>query len=209
MRNVLAAMFSVAVAFTVILLFAFRARPLAKTVSDPVFGAIAGIAIVVFAVLLFCKIVGVSIGALFRRLLPAATGSPLPAAPLQAAAQLAYDEDPSALVTCIHLQPIERAMRAAGLEIRVREYLSRAPILRVNCRIHEEALRKKFQLTPAIRYAEGYEPERSQWDNPRGDIICTDCIADPRGQADILVLHPDEERPDSPWFPSPPATPRS
>jgi hypothetical protein len=78
--------------------------------------------------------------------------------------------------------------------------------VKAECRINVPDLRRIFALPDWIHYQEGYEPERSQWDNPRGDIICRMCLATDRRRCDILVLHPDEWRANTPWFPAPPAS---
>jgi len=81
-----------------------------------------------------------------------------------------------------------------------------APIVKANCRINLPALMQVFSL-PSIYYKEGYQPERHEFDNPRADLICRECLTAARERCDILVLHPDECRPDTPWFPLPPAQP--
>ena len=48
-------------------------------------------------------------------------------------AEIAYDRDPASLATCTHLQPVERAMRSAGLDVRV--HFNAA--IKAECRIDE------------------------------------------------------------------------
>jgi hypothetical protein len=121
------------------------------------------------------------------------------------AAQIAYLGNLNATASCIHLQPVEHAMRVAGISVRLLEVSPHAPIVTAICRINEAALRRAFALPESIYYKEGYEPERTPHDHPRADLICLTCIESDRERCDILVLHPDECRPDTRWFPSPPA----
>jgi hypothetical protein len=98
-------------------------------------------------------------------------------------------------------------MRLAGIDVQRLEISPYAPIVQATCRINLAALTQVFSLSPSIYYKEGYEAERSEFDNPRADLICRECLTADRERCDILVLHPDECRPDTPWFPSPPAQP--
>jgi len=91
-------------------------------------------------------------------------------------------------------------MRAAGLTVRMLDPGPYRPIVKAVCRVNEPALRRAFGLPDTISYKEGYDPERTPYDNPRADIFCTICAE----RADILTLHPDEWLDDTPWFPSPP-----
>lgn len=122
----------------------------------------------------------------------------------RAVRQDAYDKDPSQTVSCVHLAPIERAMRAAGLKIRLDKYLEHGPSVAVTCRINVPELQRVFALPMSIYYRECYQPERSSLDNPRADIFCGGCLESDRSRCDIQVLHPEECQPDTPWFPAPP-----
>ena len=119
-------------------------------------------------------------------------------------AQTAYDRDPEEAAACVHLQPIERTMRAAGLKVKLLGASEWGPIVQASCRINQAELTRVFALPSSIYYREGYLPERSPRDNPRADIFCAECLKTDRARCDILVLHPDECREDTPWFPAPP-----
>jgi hypothetical protein len=122
----------------------------------------------------------------------------------RSAEEIAYDANSDAVASCAHLQPIERAMRKAGIQLHL-YHASDYVMVKANCRINEAGLKRVFALDDSIYYWEQYQPERSQWDNPRGDIFCKQCLRIPGSRPDINVLHPDECHPDTPWFPSPPA----
>ncbi len=123
----------------------------------------------------------------------------------RSAAWLAYDGNPEATASCEHLRAVERAMRMAGVEVELFEGNDHQPVVRAACRIHEAELRAVFALPESIHYKEGYEAERTPRDFPRADLICAPCMDSNRARCDILVLHPDECRPDTPWFPRAPA----
>jgi hypothetical protein len=204
MRTFRAAVLAVAVAFAVVLGLGFWIHRQPQTISDDVFGWIAGISIGAIAVVIFCGLRGI---APWKTLARAATPqSPLPSRVRpNDAAQSAYRENSNATATCVHLQPVERAMRHAGLDVRLLEASEYRPAIRAACRINEGALRQAFSLPDSISYREGYEPERYAFDNPRADLVCAICLQSNRTRCDILVLHPDEWRTDTPWFPVPPA----
>ncbi|MEP7364601.1 MAG: hypothetical protein ABI972_15200 [Acidobacteriota bacterium] len=121
------------------------------------------------------------------------------------AARAAYRDNPDATASCEHLQAVELAMRMAGLSVELFGGGEHQPVVRAACRINEPELRRVFTLPEAVFYKEGYEAERTPHDFPRADLICQSCMATNRARSDILVLHPDECRDDTPWFPSPPA----
>src|SRR5262245_58276086 len=91
---------------------------------------------------------------------------------IQSAAQVAYHNDRNATAACVHLQPIERAMRMAGIDVRLLEMSEYQPIIMADSRINEAELKRVFALPAFIQYQEQYQPERSEWDNPRADIMC-------------------------------------
>lgn len=217
MRLVFAAMVGVGTAFAVVLGVAFQIRPQVH-ISDDAFGTIAGLAIVMISVAIPCAILRISpfkaaasaldtiLAIRFRPSRPPAVRTPRPP-PLPSAEQIAYAADLNATATCVHLQPIERAMRLAGLDVKLRQPNPFLPVISAACRINEPELRRRFALPPSVYYKEGYQPDRSEFDNPRADIFCGECLVADRSRADILTLHPDECRPDTPWFPAPPASP--
>jgi hypothetical protein len=209
-------MIAVAAAFTVVLPLGFWLRPRVPSISDNTFGLIAGIAIPVLAIALFCAILRISpwkptLSALdqilFFRFARRATPPPAPRVHKPSPAQLAYASDCNLTASCRHLEPIERAMRLAGIHVQLLEGSPYAPVVQATCRINLAALTQVFAIPPSIVYKEGYQPERSEFDNPRADIICRECLTSDRARCDILVLHPDEWLPDTPWFPSAPEQP--
>ncbi len=205
MRPVLAAMCAVAFAFAIVLWFGFRVHDRVGAVPDLLFGSIAALAIAGIAGAVYCWI---------QRIVPwrprGRSVSYRPSAAwLEGRAQLdrdqaAYDADPNAAASCIHLQPVERAMRAAGVRVKLAGGSPYTPRVEAACRVNEAELRRVFALPAWIEYREMYQPERSERDNPRADIICTKCLHSDRPSIDILTLHPDECRADTPWFPTPP-----
>ncbi len=129
---------------------------------------------------------------------------PVPQVDRRTAEQIAYDENPEATAACIHLEAIERAIRAAGIVVRRSGKHEYWPVVTADCRIHETELRRVFALPETIFYKEAYQPERYEFDNPRADIFCAECLKADRSRSDIMVLHPDECKPNTRWFPSSP-----
>ena len=105
--------------------------------------------------------------------------------------QIAYDLDPGATCTCKHLAPIERAMRRAGVSIRITQPLSIAAL----CRIDAAALARTGQLAPPADYREYYHTGRFEDRSPMAAISCLEHPA-----SVINVLHPDDAEPDTPLF---------
>lgn len=201
MRSVPAAMVAVATAFAVVLGFGFWIHRITDAIPDTLFGCIAGAAIAAIACGLGCWMLGISpwkhMPLRIRR------SRATPAGHIgRSAAQNAYDEDPSALAACVHLQPIEHAMRTTGVPVRLLIPSGYSPVVMAACRVNETQLRRVFDLPESIYYAERYQPERSEWDNPRADIICAECLESDTSRSGIQVLHPDECREDTPWFPA-------
>jgi hypothetical protein len=212
MRTVLAGMAAVATAFAVVLGLGFWIHQRTGGIPDALFGSIAALAIAAIAGLITCLILGISpwkyVAYKIRRI-GARAGNRSHAAPGErderwSFAQIAYDENRNTTAACAHLQPVEHAMRMAGVEVRLLGISEYAPVVKAACRINEAELRRVFALPESVYYKEGYEPERSPWDNPRADIICAACLKSDRSRCDILVLHPSECRGDTPWFPAPP-----
>jgi hypothetical protein len=216
MRLVLAGMVAVATAFAVVLGLGSWIRPKASDISDDLFGTIAAVAIAVLSALVMYLILkaspgGESVGraAGIGRLFPKRRSSIAPSASRgPSAAQMAYQRDPQSTAVCVHLQPIEHAMKAAGLNVTLLELSDFSPAIKALCRINEHELRRVFALPEWIAYREGYEPERTPRDHPRADIFCSRCLPSMPSRADILVLHPDECANGTPWFPSPPSPDR-
>ena len=107
--------------------------------------------------------------------------------------QIAYDRDPAARETCIHLAPIEGAMREAGLQVR---YGWAPHQVNARCRIDEAALIATFAPALSVAYEEFYASERAREDLPMAHIRCLEHASG------ISVRHPEEAGVDAPWFPA-------
>ena len=109
-------------------------------------------------------------------------------------AEIAYHEDLRISGTCVHLRPIELAMRQAGINMR--------PITSVTviaeCRINLPEVKKDHPVAPPIYYVEDYQGERAAQDFPVAFFTCKSCYAA------ISVLHPDQSRADTKWYPQAP-----
>ncbi|MEO6338844.1 MAG: hypothetical protein ABIO39_02295 [Caulobacteraceae bacterium] len=107
-------------------------------------------------------------------------------------AQIAYDMDPERLVTCRHLQPVERAMRRADLSMKL---FSQAQV-EAWCLIDEPALRAAFALPASVLYKQYFMGGRSAEDDPVALLICEPC------QSSIDAVHPYKADRDTPTFPA-------
>jgi hypothetical protein len=105
-----------------------------------------------------------------------------------------YDLDPRATGCCEHLAPIESAMRATGIRMR----LEGPQLVRARCRVDAEALARKFALPASVAYQEWYAPDRSVQDPPQSLLYCEAC------PSKLWVLHASEGSLDTPTFPSGP-----
>lgn len=208
-------MVAVGTAFGVVLWFGFWIHEKGTSIPDGAFGLLMAVAIVAISTALLHFMVGLPLwnglpvrfeGFEYRGGMKK-TSTPVPQVDRRSAEQIAYDENPEATAACIHLEAIERAMRAAGIEVRRSGEHEYWPVVTADCRIHEAELRRVFALSETIFYKEAYQPERYEFDNPRADIFCTVCLKADRSRSDIMVLHPDECKPDTRWFPSPPEGP--
>lgn len=106
-------------------------------------------------------------------------------------AQIAYDLDPAARVTCAHLQPIEGAMREAGLRVQP----SVAAYANVEAVIDRAELARLYP-DPQLGYSEFELGGRAYEDNPVAQIACAE------HRSAIYALHPSEARADTPRFPA-------
>ncbi len=97
---------------------------------------------------------------------------------------------------CPHLDPIEQAMLAAGIDMPRRRS--------AKCRIDKAGLSARFALGPSLFYREGYMPERHPLDNPHAGVICWECCQAGLAAYDLETLHPDFWTEETPWFPGPP-----
>jgi hypothetical protein len=207
-------MAAVAIAFAGVIWFGFWIHRKTDAIPDNVFGAVAYVAIFAIAFFLTCLALRISpwsgwtlpemFGPRFVKKGPMAVHPKSPSA-----AQIAYLLNPEATATCEHLQPIERAMRAAGIDVRLLGISEFMPIIKAACRINEGELRGVFQLPPSVYYREGFMPEKYEFDNPRADITCGYCLKTDRTRCDILVMHPRECNNGTPWFPARPKEAKS
>jgi hypothetical protein len=218
MARTLAVMAAVMVAFAVVLGFGFWFHQKPAGVSDEVFGVAAGLALVAISFVLVRLLTVLSPwdwrggGPMFGPWLTRRKGK-LTLAERSArqvayveerkARQAAYLRDPTATATCPHLQPVERAMRLAGIDMRLLELSELGPVIQARCRVNELELRRIFGLPASIKYVEGYEPDRGMYGNARADLVCGDCVETDRGRCDLLVLHPEQCVETTPWFPAP------
>jgi hypothetical protein len=106
-------------------------------------------------------------------------------------AKIDYDMDIDAVATCIHLQPLERAIRKAGIAVRLDSDVS----VVAKCRVDAVALERRGLLADPAYYDEYFQTERSREDNPTAALRCHACKA-PK----IYVLHPIEGGPDAITF---------
>jgi|CXWL01.1.fsa_nt_gi hypothetical protein len=95
------------------------------------------------------------------------------------------------LLTCVHLQALETAMRAAGCVLHP-GYGRRA---RADCRIDEPALIARFGAEVMTTYVEVHEIDRSIHDPKAGYFRCDLC------DASLGIVHPEQARAATPWFP--------
>jgi hypothetical protein len=106
--------------------------------------------------------------------------------------QIAYDLDPNRVVTCPHLQQIERGMRSAGIAIR----LQRDTTIQADCCVDPAKLAERFALALAVHYREPAAYDRGLEDPPAALIACDAC------QSVIDVVQRQRARTDTPWFPA-------
>jgi len=107
--------------------------------------------------------------------------------------QIAYNEDPHSVVTCVHLQPIERAMREAGIEVR---YVAGLHV-GAKCCIDSVALQHRFAPPESVQYIEAVVDQRSYWDPLSAWITCAAC------RSCIDTVYRTDAMPQTPLFPAP------
>ena len=105
--------------------------------------------------------------------------------------QIAYHEDANLTSTCPHLQPVERAMRQAGIVPKLIAPLNK---VKADCCINEPELSSRFPRAASVRYTEGYRPERHYEDNPCARLTCSQC------GSTIELVHPEWPRDNTKWF---------
>jgi len=103
-----------------------------------------------------------------------------------------YDGDPRATACCEHLAPIESAMRAVGIHMRLEGPMR----VTARCRVDAEALARNFTLANSVAYQEWYGRDRSADDPPQSLVYCEAC------PSMLWVLHATEGAIDTPTFPS-------
>ena len=104
----------------------------------------------------------------------------------QVAEQSAYAADPLRLATCHHLQPVEKAMREAGIETR----LLYGTVMQARCTVDETRL----SLEPPVVFY-GDVPGDRPGEPPSAHFSC------PEHSSAISVDHVQTTRPDLPVFP--------
>ena len=100
--------------------------------------------------------------------------------------------DPRTLASCAHLAPIEQAMRADGIQMRD----SRPQFVSADCRISQPHLIDEFGADIAALYDERHDIDRSYLDPKTAFFHCQPC------RSTLIVVHPDEAREQTPWFPA-------
>ncbi len=104
---------------------------------------------------------------------------------------IAYYENHEIAVSCEHLQPIERAMRRAGID--ARRHLTNVS---AKCLIDLPALKIALSPPPTVRYMEYYQDERYERENPAAFLICDE------HKSIIHTVHPEAAvAKEMPWFP--------
>ena len=111
---------------------------------------------------------------------------------------IAYDMAPERVVTCAHLQPLERAMRKAGVRVQLQNGVHEG----AHCLIDLDALGRVHGAGAAAMYEERHEIDRSVLD-PKSALFWCDACQGSR----LIVLHPEQAAPDTPWFPARPTGP--
>lgn len=106
-------------------------------------------------------------------------------------AQIDYDLDPHASTTCAHLAPIERAMRMAGVLVK----LHYGNTISADCVVEEPAARERFAVEPPVGF--GYLPQsgRDYEDPPSVAFTCSE------HRARIYVMDPQAAPPGALRFP--------
>lgn len=102
------------------------------------------------------------------------------------------DQNIDGLVTCVHLQSVEQAMRIAGVAVRA-DYQQNA---KANCRINLPEISRQFGGAIAAMYEERHEIDRSYLDPKTALFWCATC------QSRLSVVHEEAMTPQTPWFPA-------
>lgn len=100
--------------------------------------------------------------------------------------------NPRTLASCVHLVPLEQAMAGDGITMRV----SRPLFVSAHCRISQPQLIDEFGADIAAMYDERHEIDRSYLDPKTAFFHCAACTST------LMVVHPEEAREETPWFPA-------
>jgi len=197
-RNLLLAMLSVAAAFVLVIGGGFLLSGAAARI--PMIGAVgvvSGVALVA-AALVIARLLGIPTGGgtAAAKLTAPAVPRNVPQYPeVREDLRITYASNPNMNITCQHLQPFERAIRAAGIAV----VPGGKSIVAANCRVHRRGLEGPFKLPESVVYREYFVPERYKEEFPVARLECTPC------RSWINLLHPDECTVNALWFPAPPA----
>jgi len=118
--------------------------------------------------------------------------------------QIEYYENRNALASCPHLQPMERGMREAGVEMKLMlgywngVNFEQTGIVHADCRINEAAVKRVYSPPECVQHVAGFMPERSAVDNPWAKLTCSVC------KSTIDLVHPEWPERGTLWFPSAP-----
>ncbi|MET3897293.1 hypothetical protein ABIB57_001230 [Devosia sp. UYZn731] len=106
-------------------------------------------------------------------------------------AQIAYDRDPTRLLTCTHIQPIERAMRDAGILVRPLH----GALVNAACCVDGTRLQTQFSIQLPVWFNDDIPGDRP-YDPEGAAIMCRE-----HGSG-IWLLHPRDAKPATPVFPN-------
>jgi hypothetical protein len=198
--QLLLAILSVAISFIVVLTTAFwiskRNPNLAGTTTFPFVTAF----VLAFTAAFVARLFGIPIGPRMRRRYRP-SGIPQPSLPTPPHRQpptpqqrLDYTNDPSILITCPHLRPIERAMRAMRIDMSPMAQT----VVKATCRVHQPSLLRQFDPLPPVSYMEYFLEERATEDTPIAHLLCSIC------ESRIDTYHPSLCSFNTRWFPAPP-----
>lgn len=105
---------------------------------------------------------------------------------------------PPAAIECSHLQPLKLAMQSGNIEMQPENLVH----TRANCRINLKEVARRFGPAIAALYEERHFIDRSFHDPKSAYFWCDAC------RSRLSVVHPEEARAATPWFPLPGDKPR-
>lgn len=118
---------------------------------------------------------------------------PAPVAPAEES-RVAWSK-PQGTGSCVHLQPVERAMTALSIVVQRTSPTTAS----ANCQVDQQSLATQFGPGTWALYCEGPRPERSLHDPLQAWFWCDRC------QSVLHVVHAESAKLDTPWFPEAPA----